>query len=217
MQENPAAQAVSIQGRLVKLRPVSRSDYPVVFGWRSETDTVHMLNFRRRTAPFEEFIAEIEQLLQTSEMLLVVDNSTGHAIGYALVYSIDTWDAWAWVGMYLDKEHRFKGHGGEAALLSVEWVFRWFPVRKIFTEVYDFGEHQLRLVKTMGFDEEGYHPDHFWFGDRFWGVYRMALTRDRWMDRRETFASILDVQQEFERLTDQAVKEPRDGQSSLSR
>jgi len=45
----------TIQGRLVSLRPVSREDYPTLFRWRSSFDNIHLLNFRRCVATFEEF------------------------------------------------------------------------------------------------------------------------------------------------------------------
>lgn len=55
--------AVTLSGRLVRLRPISRDDYPALFGWRSSLETVHMLNFRRRVATYEEFVRELEGVL----------------------------------------------------------------------------------------------------------------------------------------------------------
>ncbi len=51
--------AVTLSGRLVRLRPISRDDYPALFGWRSSLETVHMLNFRRRVGTYEEFVREL--------------------------------------------------------------------------------------------------------------------------------------------------------------
>lgn len=189
---------VTLAGRLVALRPISRADYPTLFRWRSTLETVHMLNFSRKIVTFEQFIGELEALLQSSVLLVVEENQSSRPIGYALAYGIDQWDGWLFVGMYIEKEYRLKGHGGEAALLCVDALFRWFPIRILYTEIYDFAQPLLRLVESMGFQAVGHQPDHYWHEDRFWGITRLGLTRERWIDHREHFAAILSVQRHYD-------------------
>lgn len=50
---------VTLQGRLVVLRPISRADYPTLFRWRASMETVHMLNFSRKIVTFEQFVGEL--------------------------------------------------------------------------------------------------------------------------------------------------------------
>ncbi len=192
---------VTLKGRLVSLRPISREDYPTLFRWRSSLDTVHMLNFRRRIATFEEFVRDLEQLLPNAFLLLVRDARSGRPIGYSLAYNINPWDGWLCVGIYVEPQYRLKGHGGEASLLCIDALFRWFPIRKVLTEVYEFAEPLLRTVQAMGFEQAGYLPDHYWHEDRSWGLYTMVLTRERWQKQREHFEAILAVQQQYEELS----------------
>ena len=194
-------QTVTLAGRLVSLRPIGREDYPTLFRWRSSLEIVHMLNFRRNIATYEQFVAELEPMLAQSVLLLIRKASDNTPIGYALTYQMNPWDGWLFVGTYVEPEYRLKGHGGEAALLCIDALFRWYPIRKIYTEIYEFAEPLLRLVQAMGFREVGYQPDHYWYEDQFWGIYRMALTRERWQEQKENFGAILDVQQQYEELT----------------
>jgi RimJ/RimL family protein N-acetyltransferase len=191
---------VSLSGRLVILRPISRADYSTLFRWRASMETVHMLNFSRKIATFEQFVGELEPLLQSSVLLLIEDARSNRPIGYALAYHFDQWDGWLFVGMYLEPQFRLKGHGGEAALLCVDALFRWFPIRIVYTEVYDFAQPLLRLVESMGFQEVGHQPDHYWHEDRFWGITRLGLTREAWLERREHFAAILSVERHYEQI-----------------
>jgi RimJ/RimL family protein N-acetyltransferase len=193
--------AVTVKGRLVTLRPISRDDYPTLFRWRSSFETIHMLNFRRRVATYEEFVRDLEGLLPNAMMLLVDEARTGRPIGYALAHSINPWDGWLGVGMFVEPEYRLRGHGGEAALLSADLMFRTFPIRKIITEVYEFAEDVQKMLLGMGFEEKGFLPDHFWFEDRRWGLHYMVLTRERWDEHRVRFADIVDVQRRFDELT----------------
>lgn len=94
-----------------------------------------------------------------------------------------------------------RGHGGEAALLWVDFLFRLFPLRHIVTEVYEFAPQLVQMAEAMGFEERGFLPEHFWWQDRHWGVHRMVLTRANWDRCRERFAGIIDVQ----RIYDESV------------
>jgi RimJ/RimL family protein N-acetyltransferase len=192
---------VTIAGQFVSLRPVSREDYPTLFRWRSSLETVHMLNVRRHIATYEQFVAELEQMLHQSILLLVRKAGNGAPIGYALTYQMNQWDGGTGVGLYVEPPYRLRGPGGEAALLCIDALFRWFPLRKVHTEIYEFAAPLVRMLEAMGFEQQGYLPEHYWHDDRFWGLYNMVLTRDQWQRRREHFAAILEVQQRYEELT----------------
>jgi RimJ/RimL family protein N-acetyltransferase len=193
-------QTVTLSGRLVTLRPVSREDCPTLFRWRSSIATVHSLNFRRHVVSYEQFVGELERLLVDSIVFLVRKASNGAPIGYALTYQMNPWDGWTSAGMYVEPEYRLRGHGGEAALLCTDFLFHWFPLRKVHAEVYEFADTLLRTLQAMGFEEQGYIPDHYWHDDRLWGLYNMVLTREAWERRREDFAAILGVQHQFDEI-----------------
>jgi RimJ/RimL family protein N-acetyltransferase len=187
----------TITGRLVTIGPPSADDLPALFRWRSSIETVNMLNFRRRIATYEEFLREFERLLPETMLMMIREGKSGQPVGFGLVYHIDPWDGWLFVGMHIEPALHYQGHGGEALLLGVDALFKWFPVRKIYTEVYEFAGPLLQALHTMGFEEVGYQPDHFWYDDRFWGIYRLQLRREAWGERREDYAGIVDVQQRF--------------------
>jgi len=193
--QSPAA--TTVQGRLVSLRPISRDDYPQLFAWRLSFDTIHTLNFRRRLSSYEEFVRELETMLPNVILHVVETRSGGEPIGYALAHSINPWDGWLAVGLYVEPNRRLTGHGAEAALLSIDFLFRIYPLRKIVTEVYDFAEPIQRMLISMGFEEAGYLPDHFWWADRWWGLRQMMLTRDTWAVSRARFSDIVAVTTEM--------------------
>lgn len=187
---------VVIAGRWVTLRPLSKSDYLCIFRWRSAFE-VNILNFGRRVATFEEFVQEFERLLATSTIFLVKENQLGAPIGFTMGYNVNQWDGWMFVGAYIEPAFRLRGHGGEASLLAMDAFFRMFPVRMVYGEVYEFSHDTLRASKAMGFEEVGSQPEHYWRDDRFWGLYRLCLTRERWLRLRERFSDILHVQEQM--------------------
>jgi RimJ/RimL family protein N-acetyltransferase len=194
----------TVTGRWVSLRPAGHEDYPAIFRWRSSTD-VNLLNYGRRVASYEEFVLEIERLIQSSVFLVVRENKLGRPIGFVLGYNLNQWDGWAFVGAYVEEPYRLRGHGGEATLLGIDFAFRRFPLRMIYTEIYEFAQPLLRLCEATGFQQVGFQPEHFWHGDRFWGLYRMSLTRDAWTKHRDRFADIIDIQERFAQREESAL------------
>ena len=97
--------ASTVRGRLVKLRPLGREDYLALFGWRADIGSVNMLNFRRRITTYEEFVHELERTLPDWIVLLIEDLSTGKPIGFAVAYSIDQWDGWLYVAVFVEPEY----------------------------------------------------------------------------------------------------------------
>ncbi len=69
-------QTVTLSGRLVSLRPIGREDYPTLFRWRSSLEIVHMLNFRRNIATYEQFVAILTVQRQYEE--LAATHPDGH-------------------------------------------------------------------------------------------------------------------------------------------
>ena len=171
---------------------LSREDYPTLFRWRSDIESVQMLNFRRNIITYEQFVSEFEHLLPSSTLLLVLDRKSGSAIGYAMSYNPEPSSGSLSVGIFIESEYRLKGHGGEAALRCVNAVFRWFREGYL---------RRFMTAQAMGFEESGYLPDHYWHEDRFWGLHRMMLARERWEALRERFADILRIERQYRELT----------------
>lgn len=187
----------SLAGKWVRLRPVSKVDYPRLFQWRSDSEMVHVWNMSRRLASFEEFSTWLDQTLLTSSVYVVVDTTSDEPVGYAQTYNPSPWDQWVYVGFYLVPPFRGRPHFLEAAELSLDALFRWFPVRKVYAEVYEFAENIDAILRAMGFVEEGFTPNHFWHEGRYWGLWRFALYGDNWPETRQLIRGLLQVREQI--------------------
>jgi len=195
---NGVHSAAAISGRWVRLRSISRADYPAMFEWRLDTQMVHLWNISRRWPPYEEFVTGLEQSLRTTNLLIVIDQATERMIGYVQSYGDSPWDRWTYVAGYLLPKYRVRPHFPETMLLCLDAWFRWFPLNKIYIEVYEFAENLHQMLPVLGFVEEGTTPDHFWHGGRYWGLTKYALYRERWPEGRERLVDILKVRDRLE-------------------
>lgn len=188
-------------GRLVTLRPVGRSDYECFYRWRSDISNVHFWTTLRRVPTVEEFVAEMDQALRPSITFLIVSTEVGDPIGFTQAYSLNLSDAWCFFLTYLAPDSRWKRHGAEASIALLDYLFRNFNFRKIYTDVHEFNSGFVDAALQAGFVEEGRLRAHTWYHDRYWDQIRLALYREAWPDLRDLALLVLHAGQDVDEQT----------------
>gem|GEM_PF-1837663 len=193
-------QAMGIQGRWVNLRPVLPDDTRLLFGWRADASTLQMLHGNRRMPPFDEFRAELENILRTTNTLIAEDSASRRAIGYVQGYNANMADGWVLFLAYFSSPYQNKPHGAEATLLFLNYLFDHFPFRKVYAEVFEYNPQVCKMLERGGFKEEGRAKEHTFFQDRFWDLINYALWREDWYQLRNRFRFLLDVENDAREL-----------------
>lgn len=74
----------------------------------------------------------------------------------------------AYITYYIKKEHRNKGFGKAVVKKAIEFAFEELNLNRITAEVYEYNNFSIKLLKKLGFVEEGrirfgkYHKSDFW-------------------------------------------------------
>lgn len=194
----PAPPSV-ISGRWTTLRAVSRDDYPSFFKWRSDVFDLHIWAASKRVPTAEEFGGEIEQLLRQSITFVVVNNRDAVSIGFVQAYNLNFAEGWCYALVYTERGHR-RGHGAEAYVALLDYLFRSFSLRKVYADVYEFNIESMKPLTSGGFVEEGRLKHHTWFNDRYWDVIRLAMYREDWYRFRERTHFVLGIAQDAEEM-----------------
>ncbi len=100
-------------------------------------------------------------------------------------------DQYTYFIAFLAQGARERGLGAEAVLVFLDYLFAYFPFRKVYAEVYDFNRGSLGPLRSGGFHEEGRLTRHTWFGDRHWDLHVLGLFRDEWLVVRRRFDRVL--------------------------
>jgi RimJ/RimL family protein N-acetyltransferase len=191
-----ASLPASMEGRWVVLRPVAKADYPLFFRWRADVREFHLWSSQRRMPTFEEFTGEMDQLLRHSVTFLVESKRAGHPAGFVQAYNLNLAEGWCFALVYVTKKFR-RGHGAEAYAFLIDYLFRTFPLRKVYVDVYEFNDYPIKGLLGAGMVEEGRFREHTWFNDQYWDVFRYAFYRDAWYRYRDRTNLILGVSAEL--------------------
>lgn len=137
------------------LRPIGREDYPAFFQWRTDMLNVHLWMSVRRVPTFEEFAAEMDQVLRSAITFLICDKESGERIGFTQAYNMNLSDGWCFILTYLLPDYRWRRHGSEASIAFFDYLFRNFNLRKIYMDVNEFNSGFLNAALQSGLVEEG--------------------------------------------------------------
>ncbi|MEX2225007.1 MAG: GNAT family protein [Dehalococcoidia bacterium] len=182
----------SLFSRRVVMRPISRDDYPLLFKWRSDVSSLHLWSTHRRVISFEQFAGGLEQLLQEVVFFLILDRTSRRPIGFVHTYGASPEDGFVHFLLYADPSVRGTGITVEGSMLFGDYLFKFFAIRKLYAEVYQFNQASIDALESAGFSREGTLREHIWYLDRYWDLYQYALYRSDWEQLRTRMRKVID-------------------------
>jgi len=189
--------SVCVRGRWITLRPVERADFRTFFTWQSDITESHLWTTQgRRIVTFEQFVPEFERRLRDSIVLLADDLRTEQPVGFTRAYNINFVDGTVYGQTFVAREYRRRPHVWELAALFAEYVFKQFPMRKLYAEAPAHNEYALRLYARVGFKNEGRLRDHIWHDQQYWDWHVTSLSREDWLTARQRAQILLQVEED---------------------
>jgi|WetSurMetagenome_2_1015567.scaffolds.fasta_scaffold30588_3 UDP-4-amino-4,6-dideoxy-N-acetyl-beta-L-altrosamine N-acetyltransferase len=168
-----------LKGKTISLRPFVSEDIKVIHEWRADQS----LRFMTLMHPFpitleqdKEWIARIIDERSGKDIFFAAElNETTELIGYFKLTEINFIHRHAFLGIIIGKpEERGKGLGKEILDLGLNYGFNMLGLIKISLEVIENNESGINLYKKLGFIQEGYFQNHYFFDGKRYGIIRMA-------------------------------------------
>ncbi len=107
----------------------------------------------------------------------IVKNDQLKPIGFVYNYDFTLIDGHCKLVVYINDEYRKTGIGGFVAIKFMDYLFTQYPLRKVYSTIYDYNQESLQSHIGAGFIKEGtindyryyhgsYHPIHYFSMDR---------------------------------------------------
>jgi RimJ/RimL family protein N-acetyltransferase len=116
-----------------------------------------------------------------------VDIHTDEPLGWVFTYGYAIWEQRCFLVIYVVPEARRFGAAAEVGMLFLDYLFSYFPIRKVAAEVFSFNHTSLDVLKHAGFHVEGVLRQEHYFGGHFHDVVRVGLLETEWRSLRERF------------------------------
>lgn len=182
-----------IQGKLVRLRSISRADLPRQWEFNNDLE-VELAGGGDPPTPqsLERLQSEYDQ--QTAkggrDGPSFGIEADGQLIGQCALFNVDPIARTSEIGITIgDKKYWGRGFGREAIELLVEYGFVHRNLRKIWLHVHAENKRAHRVYSASGFSEEGRLREHVWSNGRYDDLLVMGLMVEQWQNHLTTTRS----------------------------
>src|SRR3954447_14310351 len=165
-----------IEGALVRLRPLTPADYPLMLEFKNDIEAELLGG---GAPPRPHTLAEVteffDNLAKDRNQVNFAIEAEGKLIGDCGLHAFDQHAGTAELGIGIgDREYWGRGYGREAVSLLVDYGFRMHNLRKVWLTAYGSNERAIRSYRAAGFTEEGRQREHAWSGGRYEDLVLMA-------------------------------------------
>jgi RimJ/RimL family protein N-acetyltransferase len=172
----------SLYGSLVYLEPLSQRTLSDLYRWSTDTRSLLLWLNRRDLVTFDEFVSQTEWRLKhaTLVQLIIHESGTETPVGTIFAYDASIGDGYAFGTIYIDEPYRRKRYGLQALCLFIDYLFTYFPLRKLYSDVYAYNIHSLSVMRAAGVVQEGCFREHRYHAGRYEDLYRFSLYARDW-------------------------------------
>jgi len=173
-----------LEGTRVRLRPLVPADYPSVFAWYNDPETIAPFD-RFSADTFDEFsqavTAAAEDPASLAPRFAVERKDEGRVVGAVGHYRahpvLEYTDVWYVLG---DRAARGQGLGRESVRLLIDHLFATSAVERVGATCDTENVASYRLVEGLGFRHEGTLRSALFHHGRWHDVRVYGVTRAEW-------------------------------------
>lgn len=116
------------------------------------------------------------------DFFLVKNKIGGNPIGYVHNYDFSLIDGHCKLSVYVDVRYRKTGIGGFIAIYFLNYLFIEYPLRKVYSTIYDYNHESLNSNLAAGFIEEGMINEYRYHSGKYYPIHYLSIERERFLN-----------------------------------
>lgn len=114
------------------------------------------------------------------DFYVITDGSTtGTPIGFAYDYDFSLRDGHCKLCVYVSKDYRTLGLGGIAAVSFMDLLFNSYPLRKVYSTIYEYNQQSLQSNLRFGFTAEGVVEKFRYHNGQYHSLHYLSMSRQQ--------------------------------------
>jgi RimJ/RimL family protein N-acetyltransferase/aryl carrier-like protein len=166
----------ALQAEAFRLVPPGPDDIGFLYALAVDPDTGFRWRYRGSVPAFERFTADFWTgvVVQLVARRIEDDRPVGHVVAYGGDLSVGH----TYLGAVFQPDCIGSGLAAQAVAVFVRYLFKTFPLRKIYMEVPGFNWDQMASGEGTLFQVEGVLREHDYYDGRYWDKYYCAIYPD---------------------------------------
>jgi RimJ/RimL family protein N-acetyltransferase len=177
---------MTLEGKLVRLRPIELDDLERDVTWINDPEVTRYLSMRYPTSRVQEerWLRERPANSFENGVALAIETKQGVHIGNLGLHQAQPEDRKASLGIMIgDKDYWSNGFGSDAIVTLLRFAFEEMNLNRVWLHTYEFNERAIACYKKCGFVEEGRLRQHSYRQGRYWDTVVMAILRGEFEER----------------------------------
>ena len=150
-----------------------------LFQFMMEPEEQHLFLNHHSCNSLKEFDGWLDNLLRDfyHEFFLIEDDE-GKIAGIIYSYHISLENGHCYISVYICPEYQGVGVGASAGIRFLDYLFRNYPLRRIYTEVYAYNKKSLESQKSCGLTITGRIPEYRYYNNSYHDLILMTISRE---------------------------------------
>ena len=172
--------ANTLTGKWVDLASVDNYSIKYVYKWENDMSQRYLwTNLKDVMYGLEyehDFINRLHNYYHSFQ--LIYPKNQLEPAGFIYSYNYSVIDGYLWVSLYIVPEKHHVSLGTEAFVLFMKYLFGYFPIRKVYFDVFEYNNESIRIIRHAEFNEEAKYIDHKFFNGTYHTLYTFSITKD---------------------------------------
>lgn len=113
------------------------------------------------------------------DFYIIRESKTLRPLGYVHNYDFSLTDGHCKLVVYIIPEYRKTGIGGIAAVTFMKRLFSMYPLRKLYSTVYEYNKESLQSNFAAGFEEEGIIRDYRYYNGKYHSMHYLSMSKQQ--------------------------------------
>ena len=107
----------------------------------------------------------------------VIETSDQKLVGFVYSYDASMKDGHCKMTVYIVEKYRNIGVGAYVGLKFMYYLFKYYPLRRIYCEVYEYNSNSLNSLVQCGLEETGRIKEYRYYDGKYHDLILLTITR----------------------------------------
>lgn len=175
-----------IKGKNVYLSAIEENELEQLRKWRNLPEyRKYFREYREISATMQKkWFDNIVNNDNNTIMFSIHDTQNSNLLGCCGLCYINWIHRYSDLSLYIGKDECYIDNDGiaeEGCKLLFDYAFNELELNKIWTEIYEFDDKKNNLYKKLGFKQDGFLREQYFYDGKWWGSYILSLLKKEYV------------------------------------
>lgn len=171
----------------IRLKPYEKRDFDFAYKCYQDYDSRPLFTNDFNIISRDEFVDYIDKKANYSfhDFMIIIDVLTNLPIGFIYTYNFNRQNDYIFFAIYLEKKSRNNMNVAVTSMIFFNYIFKYYPIRKIYCSLFDYNNISKKVLKTAGFQLEGCLKQYRYFNREYHDMSIYALFRNEFYNLKQ--------------------------------